>query len=218
MPISWNDIKEKYNLNWPISWADVKEAIGDEQWPVSWPEVAAAMGGPAIDNRPIISFTIDNNPYTAREGMTWAEWIGSEYNTISTYEGEPGEWVMLPLDVIAFRLYDNQDYMYPVNHRRKNYEDENVYGTMIILDGDVMNFHDEAVIGWSTPIDDHSICPRCGGAIKFDTSQGAYYMYRCSSCRWSADITYETCPLCKSDWCTGRLYGYCLDCDYDDSE
>ena len=47
MPISWNDIKEKYNLNWPISWADVKEAIGDEEWPVSWSEVMAAISGSA---------------------------------------------------------------------------------------------------------------------------------------------------------------------------
>ena len=96
MSISWNDIKEKYNLNWPVSWADVKEAIGDEEWPVSWPEVAAAMEGP-IDNRPIITFTINNyvysNPnfgthtYTAREGMTWGEWINSEYNNFRENSG-----------------------------------------------------------------------------------------------------------------------------------
>ena len=48
MSISWNDIKEKYNLKWPISWADVKEAIGDKDWPVSWTEVKVAMSATAL--------------------------------------------------------------------------------------------------------------------------------------------------------------------------
>ena len=44
-----------------------------------------------IDNRPItlISFTIEDNgieiDYQAEDGMTWAEWIVSEYNTDGFY-------------------------------------------------------------------------------------------------------------------------------------
>lgn len=31
------------------------------------------------DNTPLISFTIDGNPYQAKEGMPWGEWVISDY-------------------------------------------------------------------------------------------------------------------------------------------
>ena len=34
----------------------------------------------------IITFTIDMTEYQAEEGMTWAEWVESEYNTLGFYE------------------------------------------------------------------------------------------------------------------------------------
>lgn len=34
----------------------------------------------AVKDDPIISFTIDGTAYRAEEGMTWAEWTGSDYN------------------------------------------------------------------------------------------------------------------------------------------
>lgn len=41
----------------------------------------------------IISFTVDSTSYQAEEGMTWAEWVSSEYNTggfyIDSSSGEP---------------------------------------------------------------------------------------------------------------------------------
>ena len=33
----------------------------------------------------IITFTIDGVEYQAEEGMTWGEWVDSEYNTDSYY-------------------------------------------------------------------------------------------------------------------------------------
>jgi hypothetical protein len=33
----------------------------------------------------IITFTIDGTPYQAVDGMTWGEWVGSEYNTGGFY-------------------------------------------------------------------------------------------------------------------------------------
>lgn len=33
----------------------------------------------------LISFTIDNIPYQAEEGMTWGEWVESKYNTGGFY-------------------------------------------------------------------------------------------------------------------------------------
>lgn len=39
-----------------------------------------ALGG--VDE---ITFTIDGTSYTAEEGMTWEEWVESEYNTIDAY-------------------------------------------------------------------------------------------------------------------------------------
>ena len=35
--------------------------------------------------KPIISFTIDDVPYQAEEGMTWAEWVESAYNNSEFY-------------------------------------------------------------------------------------------------------------------------------------
>ena len=35
-----------------------------------------------------ITFTIDGTSYTALEGMTWAEWCESEYNTIGLWVGD----------------------------------------------------------------------------------------------------------------------------------
>ena len=48
----------------------------------------------------LISFTLDSTKYQAVEGMTWWEWINSDYSDgcpiISTYEGGPihptAEW------------------------------------------------------------------------------------------------------------------------------
>lgn len=34
---------------------------------------------------PLITFTIDGTSYQAEEGMTWAEWCGSNYNVIGAY-------------------------------------------------------------------------------------------------------------------------------------
>jgi hypothetical protein len=34
----------------------------------------------------LITFTIDNNSYNAKDGMTFGEWINSEYNTVGFIE------------------------------------------------------------------------------------------------------------------------------------
>lgn len=34
----------------------------------------------------LISFTIDGTKYEAEDGMTWGEWIESDYNTAGFYE------------------------------------------------------------------------------------------------------------------------------------
>lgn len=33
----------------------------------------------------LITFTIDGTTYQAMNGMTWGEWVNSEYNTIGAY-------------------------------------------------------------------------------------------------------------------------------------
>ena len=38
--------------------------------------------------KPMISFTIDGTIYQAEEGMTWAEWCESNYNTGDATKGE----------------------------------------------------------------------------------------------------------------------------------
>ena len=42
------------------------------------------MGGAIIPN--LISFTIDGTEYQAEEGMTWQDWIDSEYNVDGYYK------------------------------------------------------------------------------------------------------------------------------------
>lgn len=39
----------------------------------------------AHDGIKLISFTIDGTTYQAMNGMTWGEWVNSEYNTIKAY-------------------------------------------------------------------------------------------------------------------------------------
>jgi hypothetical protein len=40
-------------------------------------------------NENLITFTIKNTEYQAKEGMTWEEWINSEYNTESFMSVDP---------------------------------------------------------------------------------------------------------------------------------
>ena len=48
--------------------------------PSGWTITRETQGGVKI-----IEFTIDNTSYQAEEGMTWGEWVNSEYNTIGVY-------------------------------------------------------------------------------------------------------------------------------------
>lgn len=44
------------------------------------------------------TFTIDGTEYQAKEGMTWAEWIESEYNTIGAWLPDIGAPVSVTID------------------------------------------------------------------------------------------------------------------------
>lgn len=44
----------------------------------------------------LISFTIDGTSYQAEEGMTWAEWVASSYNTIGAYISTRNSLVIYP--------------------------------------------------------------------------------------------------------------------------
>jgi hypothetical protein len=41
----------------------------------------------------LITFKIDGSEYQAEEGMTWEEWVNSEYNTINAYEDGSGHYI-----------------------------------------------------------------------------------------------------------------------------
>ena len=41
----------------------------------------------------MISFTIDNKTYQTEEGMTWAQWCNSEYNTYKCCTLEGSDYV-----------------------------------------------------------------------------------------------------------------------------
>lgn len=56
----------------------------------------------------LITFTIDGEEYQAEEGMTWEEWVNSEYNTIfaridlddSIIVGDGWGWIGTSLDYV----------------------------------------------------------------------------------------------------------------------
>lgn len=59
---------------------------------------------------PMISFTIAGNAYQAEEGMTWYEWVNSEYNTIGAYTSAtnatyPGYSVYTPSNSAVYLNY-----------------------------------------------------------------------------------------------------------------
>lgn len=52
-----------------------------------------------------ITFTIDGTEYQAEDGMTWGEWVASEYNTASAYLSSDG-YIILNSKYIATSSYD----------------------------------------------------------------------------------------------------------------
>ena len=50
------------------------------------------------DGATLQTFTIDGTEYQAKEGMTWAEWIESEYNTIGAWLPDIGAPVSVTID------------------------------------------------------------------------------------------------------------------------
>lgn len=49
---------------------------------------------PISEYKTLITFTINNQPYQAEEGMTWGEWVVSEYNTDGYYARESDNRVL----------------------------------------------------------------------------------------------------------------------------
>ena len=63
----------------------------------------------------LISFTIDDEPYQAVEGMTWAEWVESGYNTdgwinTGTYLEHHGSLVVTLVVNLAETIIPNKNY------------------------------------------------------------------------------------------------------------
>jgi hypothetical protein len=55
----------------------------------------------------LISFTIDGTSYQAAEGMTWGEWVASEYNTGGIRIGESGS-VYLEFSIVHYSFEDGE--------------------------------------------------------------------------------------------------------------
>lgn len=73
------------------------------------------MGGGSL-----ITFTVDGVEYQAEEGMTWGEWVGSEYNVNGVFfidvDNSIGYSYMLGLWVGT-----DKDYVYASDIIQKNY-------------------------------------------------------------------------------------------------
>ena len=57
----------------------------------------------AVKDVPTINFTIDGTAYQAEEGMTWENWIASEYNELGLIID--GNYIACPIGVV--RVWDN---------------------------------------------------------------------------------------------------------------
>ena len=53
-----------------------------------------------------ILFTIDGDTYHAEEGMTWSEWVDSEYNTDGFYFGGRHAGVVFPGSGVTYYVCD----------------------------------------------------------------------------------------------------------------
>lgn len=79
--IIWEDLPTYYKVLEEdlIAVADAINALTGNNEQLEWPD-------DFIDAlKPPISFTIDSTTYYAKDGMTWEEWINSNYNTDNYY-------------------------------------------------------------------------------------------------------------------------------------
>lgn len=62
----------------------------------------------------VITFSIDGVSYEAKEGMTWAEWVDSEYNTIGAYPD--GSYISIEKDNDTLDLFYGltEDFVYEI--------------------------------------------------------------------------------------------------------
>ena len=62
----------------------------------------------------MIAFTIDGNQHQAESGMTWVEWVDSEYNTIDAFLGEAYEETYVNVGELIYisELYGEVPYLY----------------------------------------------------------------------------------------------------------
>ena len=91
-------------------------------------------GWTVVDNveSNLITFTVIDKDYQAEEGMTWNQWLNSEYNTINAYEDNYGHYI----EASAF-LGEYVDGIYIIS-----YQD----GTPVLLDDIIINNHNYTYI------------------------------------------------------------------------
>ena len=177
-----------------------------------------------------LSFSIDGVEYSMNPGMTWREWVESQYNTITEVIGFAGRLAIHDNEivfiadgkVIAFlRHYDYSDNMrcpYCDGSMKFDIEsgmyhcsscDENEYPDLSRIEADEMiNLSSQKLCTFEF------VCPICGGAMdealydEEDESSGIYYY--CTECEY--DTTLSVCPECGEMMFDGVC---CYDCGYD---
>ena len=83
--------------------------------------MGASLEPSEISSSPtLIEFSIGSTTYQAEEGMTWAEWVESEYNTFGYFIGEDySNYIKVPgsgstrvvITTASFILYDSYTYV-----------------------------------------------------------------------------------------------------------
>jgi hypothetical protein len=76
----------------------------------------------------LITFRVIDKNYQAEEGMTWNQWLNSEYNTINAYEDSTG--IYIEACTFLGTGLDSIDII--------SYQD----GTPVLLDDIIINNHD----------------------------------------------------------------------------
>ncbi len=66
-----------------------------------------------VDNVQLITFTIDGTEYQAEEGMTWEEWMASDYDTVGAILSDDPSSDFMLIEIWGEYLYKDGSFVNP---------------------------------------------------------------------------------------------------------
>ena len=82
--LDWNDIKNTYTVSdFTLEFRGGTDMTNTSL--ISWLKQYGQLTSHTMPTSTIISFTVEGTTYQAEEGMTWQQWVDSDYNTKGAY-------------------------------------------------------------------------------------------------------------------------------------